>query len=51
MTKPTETTNPVAAIAQVLALQSKRISKMEATLTRIETMLEQPDPMKHQEGA
>ncbi|MGJ7560945.1 hypothetical protein [Brevibacterium casei] len=46
MTKPTTTTNPTDTIAQVLALQSRRISTMEATLRRIETRLEQSDP-KH----
>lgn len=51
MTKPTTTTNSADTIAQVLALQSKRISTLEATLRRIEKLLEQSDPMKHQERA
>lgn len=49
MTKPTETTNPVAAIAQVLALQSKRISRMEATLREVKAMLEATRPHEGQE--
>lgn len=46
MTKPTTTTNPTDTIAQVLALQSRRIATMEATLRRVEQLLEQSDP-KH----
>lgn len=51
MTKPTTTTNATDTIAQVLALQSRRIAAVEATLREIKTMLEQSDPMDHQEGA
>ncbi len=50
MTKPTTTTNPSDTIAQVLALQSRRIATMEATLREIKTMLEEADPMEPQEG-
>lgn len=45
-TKPTTTTNSADTIAQVLALQSKRISTLEATFRRIEKLLEQSDPMR-----
>lgn len=49
MTKPTTTTNSADTIAQVIAMQSKRISKMEATMTRIETLIEQARPHEDQE--
>lgn len=50
MTKPTTTANPSDTIAQVLALQSRRIATMEATLREIKTMLEQSSPHEAQEG-
>lgn len=57
MTKPTTTTNPSDTIAQVLALQSRRIATMEATLRRIEAMIDRNEatlrdlgPHEAQEG-
>lgn len=46
MTKPTTTLQCADAIAQIMALQAQRITRMEAALRRIESMLEQSDP-KH----
>ncbi|MGO2036488.1 MAG: hypothetical protein ACTH2U_08415 [Brevibacterium sp.] len=51
MTKPTTTIEGVEAVAQIVALQAQRLVRIEATLRRIETTLEQSDPMKPQEGA
>lgn len=51
MTKPTTTVEGADAIAQIVALQAQRIVRIEATLRRIETMLEQSDPVKHEKGA
>lgn len=49
MTKPTTTTNPTDTIAQVLALQSQRISRMDTTLREVKTMLEATRPHEGQE--
>ena len=46
MTKPTTTVAGPEAVAQIIALQAQRITRMEASLRRIESMLEQSDP-KH----
>lgn len=46
MTKPTTTVEGAEAVAQIVALQAQRITRMEASLRRIEAMLEQSDP-KH----
>lgn len=51
VTKPTATVEGADAIAQIVALQAQRLVRIEATLRRIETMLEQSDPMKPKEGA
>lgn len=51
MTKPTTAIEGADTIAQIVALQAQRLVRIEATLRRIETMLEQSDPMKPQEGA
>lgn len=49
MTKPTTTTNSADTIAQVLALQSNRISRIEAAVNRIERMLEASRPHEDQQ--
>lgn len=46
MTKPTTTIEGADAIAQIVALQAQRLVRIEATLRRIETLLEQSDPMQ-----
>lgn len=46
MTAPTETTGP-EAVAKIIALQAQRITRIEASLRRIETMLEQSRPIEH----
>lgn len=51
MTRPDKTTNPSDTISQILALQSRRLAAVEATLREIKTMLEEADPMEPQEGA
>ncbi|MFF8895212.1 hypothetical protein [Brevibacterium casei] len=45
-TKPTATVAGPEAVAQIVAMQAQRITRMEASLRRIESMLEQSDP-KH----
>lgn len=45
MTKPT-TVEGAEAIAQIVGLQAQRITRIETSLRRIETMLERSDPMR-----
>lgn len=49
MTKPT-TVEGAEAIAQIVGLQAQRITRIETSLRRIETMLEQSNPMRSDEG-
>lgn len=49
MTQPTNTTG-TEAVAKIIALQAQRITRIEASLRRIETMLEQTHPMRSDEG-
>lgn len=49
MTQPTNTTG-TEAVAKIIAMQAQRITRIEASLRRIETMLERSDPIRSAEG-
>lgn len=49
-TTPTTTVEGADAIVQIVALQAQRIVRMEASLRRIEKLLEQDRPHEAEKG-